>query len=415
MMKLVAALLVASACGASKEPMPPPAERKPVEMPAAADVAPLATASNTLAFELWAKAAPTGNAAMSPASITTALAMAWGGASGATAEQMRGALHLTGDPATTMAMWGRLASALQDPRRAMTLRIANRLFGQKDYPFVPAYLDRTRESYGAPLEPLDFLGAPEPARTTINRWVEDETSHRIKDLLPPRSITTDTRLVLVNAIYFLADWASKFEPRATAEAPFHASKAESHPVPMMNQEAWFKHARADGVSVLELPYQGAATAMLVILPDAIDGLATVERTLDAATLARWRGALESKQVEVALPKFTIDPPAALELSGPLIDLGMRDAFDPHTADFTGIAVPPDPEKRLFISKVFHKAFVKVDEKGTEAAAATAIVMADGAGAAPSQPERFTADHPFLFAIVDQATGLILFLGRVAQP
>lgn len=414
-MKLAAALLVVAGCGASKEPMPPPAERKPVEMPAAVDVAPLATASNTLGFELWAKAAPAGNTAMSPASITTALAMAWGGAQGATADQMRAALHLDGDPATVMAMWGRLAGALQDPRRPMTLRIANRLFGQKDYPFEAAYLERTRDSFGAPLEPLEFTRDPEPARATINRWVEGETQHRIKDLLPPRSITTDTRLVLVNAIYFLADWAAKFEPRGTADAPFHVTARESRSVPMMNQMAYFKLARTGGVSVLELPYKGQATAMLVILPDAVDGLPAIERGLDAATFARWRGALEAKQVLVALPKFTIDPAEALELTGALTKLGMRDAFDPKTADFTGIAVSPDPDKRLFISKVFHKAFVKVDEKGTEAAAATAIVMDEGAGAAPSQPERFTADHPFLFAIVDQASGLILFLGRVAAP
>jgi len=186
-------------------------------------------------------------------------------------------------------------------------------------------------------------------------------------------------------------------------------------VPTMSQMAVFKHARADGVSLLELPYKGNDTAMLVILPDAVDGIPAVERALDAATFARWRGALASKQVLVSLPKFTIDPPEALELSAALMALGMRDAFDPRTADFTAIAVPPDPEKRLFISKVFHKAFVKVDEKGTEAAAATAIVMAEGAGAAPSQPERFIADHPFLFAIVDQQSGLILFLGRVARP
>jgi len=395
-------------------PSPTPAP-KPADMPAAADVAPLATASNTFAFELWRKAAPAGNAAMSPASITTALAMTWGGAKAGTADEMRQTLHLPGDPEVVMTMWGQLSRALQDPRRPMTLRIANRLFGEKDFKLEAPFVERTRDAYGAPIEAMDFKTAPDAARASINTWVAKQTEQRIKDLLPPRSITEDTRLVLVNAIYFLADWATQFEKVSTVDRPFHVSATDKRDVPTMHQQTFLKLAKVEGVKVLELPYKGGA-AMLVILPDKVDGLAAVEQSLDAAKLDAWRKALaDNGKVMVALPKFTIDPPAAMELVPALKQLGMTLAFDPKTADLTGIGVPPDPSRRLFISAVFHKAFVKVDEKGTEAAAATAVVVAEGAGAAPSQPEPFIADHPFLFAIVDQSTGLILFLGRVVEP
>lgn len=397
--------------------MPPEPARKPVEMPAAADVAPLATASNALGFDLLPKAAPIGNVAISPASISTALIMTWGGAAGATADEMRKVLHLEGDPAKVLATAGQLAAALQNPKRALVLRIANRLFGEQGYPFEQPFLAQTRDAFGAPLQPLDFSHAPEPARATINSWVEGQTEHRIKDLLPAKSITTDTRLVLVNALYFLADWDQPFEKNQTFDAPFRPTTdaADTRNVPTMHEHGYFKLARADGVAVLELPYKGGDASMVVILPDADDGWVTLVRSLDAAMFAKWRAALAPTEVVVSLPKFTVDPLAAIDLVDTLEQLGMSAAFDPRTADFLAIAKPPDPEKRLFIGAVFHKAFVKVDEKGTEAAAATAVVMPEGAGAAPAPPEVFNADHPFLFAIVDNASGLILFLGRINLP
>jgi len=394
---------------AREMPMP-----KPTATPAAA-AAPLATSSNAFGFDLWSRLRSTpGNLAISPASISTALAMTWGGARGETAAEMKQTLRLDVDADAAMTGWGKLAAALQDEARSLKLRIANRLFGEQSYRFEPAYLDRTRAAYGAPLEPLDFAKAPEPARAHINKWVADRTEQRIKDLLPPRSIVSDTRLVLVNAIYFLADWQDQFEKHATTEQPFAIAPGKTRPAMLMRRRGSYRMAKADGVAVLELPYAGGDAAMVVVLPDKIDGLEAIERSLDAARLAAWTQALAEQEILVWLPRFVVDPPAAMELGKPLQALGMARAFDPERADFTGIANPPKPADRLYIGEVFHKAFVKVDEKGTEAAAATAVVMPRGAGMPRPVPE-FKADHPFLFFIVDKASGLVLFMGRVDEP
>lgn len=400
------------------EPRPAPEDTpmtKPdVTMPAPADIAPLAQASNAFAFDLWRKTSTQpGNVAMSPASLSTALAMTWGGAKGETAAEMKRAMHLTGDADAVMAAWGKLASALQSPSRKLELRIANRLFGEQTYKFEQAYLDKTKAAYGAPLEPVDFRHAAEAGRTRINKWVADQTNQRITNLLPPPSITDQTRLVLVNALYFLADWAQAFEPRATNPAPFLKAGGKTD-VPTMHAMSTFRFAKADGVSVLELPYQGGDAAMVVVLPDQVDGVTSIENSLDASKLAAWQAALQPQQVAVALPRFTIDPAEPVELSNTLIALGMASAFDRKRADFTAMAAPRNPEDELFISAVFHKAFVKVDEKGTEAAAASAVVMAPR-GAPPRPAAEFKADHPFLFFIVDKASGLILFVGRVVDP
>jgi len=387
-----------------------------VEMPPKAEVAPLAASSNAFAFALWRRVGGRpGNLALSPASISTALAMTWGGAKGETAAQMKQTLQLDGEPEVVGRRWGTLASALQSPSRKTKIRIANRLFGEKSYTFEPLFLDRTKAAYGAPLEPVDFKHAVEASRKQINDWVERYTERRIANLLPPRSLGDTTRLVLVNAIYFLGDWAAPFKKEATFDEPFLRSGGARAPVPMMHALGHYGLAKADGVAMLELPYKGEETAMLVVLPDKQDGLAEVEQALDAAKLVAWTGALAGQEVNVTLPKFTIDPPESIPLAEHLSGLGMRDAFDRERADFTGIANPPDPAQRLFISAVFHKAFVKTDEKGTEAAAATAVVMGNVGAAPPPPAAEFKADHPFLFFIVERSSGLILFMGRVADP
>jgi len=281
-------------------------------------------------------------------------------------------------------------------------------------PSEQPYLDKTKAAYGAPLEPVDFVHAAEAGRTHINKWVADQTNQRITNLLPPPAITEQTRMVLVNALYFLADWAQPFEPRLTNPAPFLKAAGSKADVPTMHTMSTFRFAKTDGVSVLELPYQGGDVAMLLVLPDQVDGVTGLENSLEAAKLTAWQAALQSQQVAVALPRFTIDPPDPVELSATLKALGMQSAFDSNRADFTAMAAPRNPEDRLFISAVFHKAFVKVDEKGTEAAAASAVVMAP-AGAPPRPAVEFKADHPFLFFIVDKPSGLILFAGRVADP
>ncbi len=298
----------------------------------------------------------------------------------------------------------------------MTIRIVNRLFGEKTYAFEQPYLDRVKSSLGAPLEPLDFKTAAEDSRGRINAWVAKETSNRITDLIPADGVNGDTRLVLTNAIYFLGQWVTPFVKEATSPAPFFTGKTDKRDVPTMHQTEHLHFAATDGVKLLDLPYQGGALAMTLVLPDAVDGLSAVEARLTPSTLEKWIGAATSAEVIVSLPKLEIAPADSLSLRDTLTAMGMPLAFDRQKADFTGIASPPSPEERLFIGNVFHKAFVKVDEKGTEAAAATAVVMAEAAAALPGNgPQEFNADHPFLFFLRDVRSGLILFMGRVSDP
>ncbi|MBX3221101.1 MAG: serpin family protein [Labilithrix sp.] len=413
-----------AASASDREASPTPttnasAEDTPVTSMPPAEMKRLATSANALGFDLWSRAraseaAGAGNLAMSPASISVALAMTYGGAKGETAAQMKRVLHAEDDAGAWMASWGRLARALAEPSRPMTLRIANQLFGEKTYTFEPPYLDEVRAAFGAPLEAVDFKTAAEPSRARINAWVEERTEQRIKDLLPEKSLKPLTRLVLVNAIYFLGAWQSPFEAKRTRDEPFMTTPTSSKPVPTMHQVAHVRLAQADGVKVLELPYKGGAASLLVALPDRVDGLAALEASLSNATLDGWTRRLATENVHVALPRFEVNPAAPLSLAKELSALGMPLAFERKRADFTKIADPKDPDERLNIDDVFHKAFVKLDEKGTEAAAATAVAMAAG-GAAPAKPLEFKADHPFLFFIVDKASGLVLFMGRVTAP
>jgi serpin B len=390
---------------------PPPAPTTPAEPISSA----LAKATNAFALELWGRAASadTGNLAISPASIELALAMTWAGAGTNTADEMRRVLHVEGDVGAVSTGFGKLQTSLQDPRRPLKLRIANRLFGEQTFAFEKPYLERTRTAFGAPLEPVDFHDNFEAGRVHINSWVADQTEKRIKDLLPERSITKDTTLVLVNAIYFLADWQSPFMPNATFEAPFTTATGKKS-VPTMHARNVLRLAKTSGVKLLELPYVGNDIAMWIALPDRPDGLGAVEQALSSRTLGDWATAMSSQDVDVSLPRFTIDPANAVRLKPHLVALGMVDAFDDSKADFKAIGVPPEQGKRIYISEVFHKAFVKVDEKGTEAAAATAVAAPTGAGM-PRPAEPFNADHPFLFFIVDKPSGMILFMGRVADP
>lgn len=386
----------------------------PVPMPPAAETMALAAGSNAFAVDLWTRVGKNpGNLAFSPASISLAVAMAWGGAKGETAAQMKRTMHFAGEPDANAAAWGKLSRALSSPGRPRELRIANRLFGESSYRFEQPYLDKTASAFGAPLEPLDFKKGFEPSRVHINAWVEEQTKNRITGLLPPGALDTLTRLVLVNAIYFLAEWLDPFEGRSTSDEPFIVNAASKPSVSMMHRTASYSYGQVDGVKVLALPYLGNDVAMFAVLPDKQDGLAAVESSLNAAKIAEWTKSRPSSLVEVTFPRFELSPPA-LSLGDDLAALGMPLAFVKRRADFTGIANPADEDERLSISKVFHKAFVKVNEKGTEAAAATAIVMAAGAGMPPKAIE-FRADHPFLFFIVDKSSGLVLFMGRVADP
>lgn len=395
-----------------------PAPLPAVDPPPADAVAKLARSSNAFGFDLYqrlrAAAGADANLVISPSSITTALTMTWGGAKGETAKQMASVLRLEVTPEEAMATSGKLAASLQSPARPVTFRIANQLFGEKTYTYDEGFLTRTKEAYGASMERLDFAGAPEPARVHINQWVEQKTEKRIQDLIPPRGIDDQTRLVLVNAIYFLGDWEDPFEKDRTAPAPFFTKKDVSTDVPTMSHTSGFRIAQKDGVSALELPYKGGQMSMMLVVPDAVDGLAAVEKSLDAAKLDGLAKSMEPKRVWLQLPKFEVKPAASLELVDPLKAMGMAVAFDREKADFTGIANPPNPADRLFIGNVFHKGFIRVDEKGTEAAAATAVVM-PRAGSAPAQPLELKVNRPFLFFLRDNASGLVLFMGRVIDP
>lgn len=377
----------------------------------------LARSSNAFGFDLYQRLRQQpGNLVVSPASITTALTVPWIGARGETAAQMRMVLHLEGTPDDVMTTSGQLSRALQDPARPIVFRIANQLFAEKTYKLVPAFVEKTRAAFGAPVESLDFKKAPGPSRLKINRWVESKTERRVEDLIPPDGIEADTRLVLVNAIYFLGDWAIPFDREDTRPAPFHLTASEMKAVPTMHREGGFRVAQKDGVTALDIPYKGGELSMVFLIPDEIEGLAAIEAALDTKKLDALMSSLRGELILLALPKFEVNPGDSLSLGEDLKELGMSLAFDRDKADFTGIADPPNPVDRLVLAKVFHKAFVRVDEKGTEAAAATAVmgVMA-GFGGGGGGPRVVKVDRPFLFLIRDNASGLILFLGRVSDP
>jgi serpin B len=375
----------------------------------------LAKSSNAFGFDLYQRLRlKPGNLVISPASITTALTMTWGGARGETAEQMRTVLHLKGSATEVIATSGQLARSLQDPSRPLVFRIANQLFVEQTYELVPAFVEKTREAFGAPAEPLDFQAAPEPARVYINDWVESKTEHRIKDLIPEGGIDGMTRLVLVNAIYFLGDWMFQFEPDDTRPAPFYLTASETKDVPTMNRTGIFPIAQKDGVTALEIPYKGGEMSMMLLVPDEIEGLAAFEARLDTKKLAALVEAMTDEPVWLSLPSFEVNPTDSLSLGEHLAALGMPLAFDQARADFTGIADPPDPGDGLYIWRVYHKGFVRVDEKGTEAAAATAVVMRSRGMVRPP-PSKLEVNRPFLFLIRDNASGLIVFLGRVSDP
>jgi serpin B len=294
------------------------------------------------------------------------------------------------------------------------LSIVDRLFGDRRVPFEAAFLADAERTFRAPLEKMDFVGAPEPARAHINAWVAEQTHERIEDLMPPGAVTAATKLVLVNAIYFKAAWMEPFPSYGTHEGSFYGPRGEVT-AKLMHRTAFMRWGSSpDGkVDLVELPYgDDGRFAMTIALPRARDGLAALERGLDAATWSTWVEGMSDERVSVTLPKFRIEMPEPLRLAKILQSLGIERAFDHTRADFTKMA--PAAEQ-LEISEGFHKAFIEVDEKGTEAAAATALGMRAGSAMPTDPPKQFRCDHPFAFAIRDTGTGAILFFGHVADP
>ena len=375
-------------------------------------VSALVRGNTAFALDLYAQLkAKDGNLFFSPYSISSALAMTDAGARGETALQMEKVLRLGPGGGEAHAAFNAFRQRLDavEAHGDVQLAVANSLWPQKDYPFLPDYLELVKARYAAAIEPLDFAGNPEGARTTINRWVEEKTREKIRDLIAPGNLDPLTRLVLVNAIYFKGSWASRFDAARTAEADFQVAADSIAKVAMMEQAGKYPYGETDECQVLKLPYAGGDLSMVVVLPREKDGLAALESQLSPERLAEWTSPLAERNVRVLLPKFKMTWGAA-ELSGNLKALGMADAFDENRADFSGM----DGRKGwLYIGLVLHKAFVEVNEEGTEAAAATAVAMK--VKAMPRPPVEFRADHPFLFWIQEEETGAILFLGRVADP
>lgn len=361
------------------------------------------------AFDLYGKLKATqGNLFFSPYSISTALAMTYAGARGTTALQMAQALHFSLDQEQLHPAFASLKANLDavEAKGEIRLRIANALWPQTGYPLLEEFLDLAREYYGALITPLDY-GDAEAARATINTWIEDKTEGKIKNLIPPGVLDALTRLVLSNAIYFKGNWARQFNQQLTRDAPFWPTPDVQVTVPMMTQQQRFRYAESDGLQILELPYAGDDLSMIVLLPGKIDGLAQLEAALTVDNLEKWTGHLWNREVRVFLPRLKMT--SQFRLKDALASMGMRDAFSLEKADFSGM----DGIGWLYISAALHKAFIEVNEEGTEAAAATAVVI--GLRAQVEPPPTFRADHPFMFLIRENSTGSILFMGRVADP
>jgi serpin B len=355
-----------------------------------------------------------GNVVVSPHSIAAALAMTYAGASGDTQTEMQTALHFGLGPERVhpafnwmdlqLASRGKGASGKDGkPQR---IAVNNALFGEKTLHFEKPFLDKLAVNYDAGMKTVDFKNAPDSARIGINGWVEDQTEGKIKDLLGQGSISHDARLVLVNTIYLNAAWQSKFTAESTSPGPF-ASDAGSLSVPTMHQTAGFASEVSDNETAVELPYEGGDLAMLVVMP-AAGTIDAYEASLTTKSLGDVVSRLASGEVDLALPKFKLEP-GTVKLSEQLQAMGMPKAFS-DAADFSAIT----KDEPLRISEVHHKAFIDVDEAGTEAAAATAVVIGK-TSAMSDEPRRITVDRPFLFLLRDHQTGQILFMGRVTNP
>jgi len=377
------------------------------------------SSSNTdFALELLrilSQANPTGNLFVSPLSISSALAMVYLGAKGDTAAQMAKALCF-GSGESVHADFQALNTDINSPSASYILRLANRLYGESTANFLPKFLEATQKFYRADLKAVDFVGSPEACRAEINSWVEEQTENKIKDLLKPGTVSSMTRLALVNAIYFKGNWMNRFDAANTKEMPFKVNQNESKPVQMMYQKKKLPYnyipGPDGGLQILQLPYVDEELSMFILLPeestDGSDPLLKLEKELTRERLEEWTdcGNMDvHSEVIIHLPKFKLEED--YELNEPLAKLGMTDVFCAAKADLSAM----NGEGGLFLSTVAHKAFVEVNEEGTEAAAATAGI----AVLCMFREEHFTADHPFLFFIRHNKTKSILFLGRFSSP
>ena len=375
----------------------------------AAETKDVVNGNSSFAFDLYGKLKETdGNLFFSPYSISTALAMTYAGARNETEKEMAEVLRFPSDQDVLHSSFSELQTHLNavQEKGHVLLSVANSLWAQEGYPFLDSFIDLNKKYYGAGLNLVDFATKTEEVRQTINIWVEDKTRQKIKDLIKPGMLDPSTTLVLCNAIYFKGDWLKQFDEKKTIEASFRVSPEENIKVPMMNLKSEFKLAKSDGVSALELPYSGDELSMIVFLPNDVGGMKELEEKLTDGNVEKWIKTLSAsreKEIMVSLPKFKVT--CEFELADIFSKMGMPHAF--RGADFSGMTGSRD----LFIGRVIHKAFVDVNEEGTEAAAATAVMMER----ALHMPLVFRADHPFVFLIRENKTGSVLFIGRITNP
>jgi len=365
--------------------------------------------AESLYRELQSQPGGSGNLFLSPLSISTALAMTYAGAEGETATQMAAALDYTLDANTLAADFGDLIADLNTAGQgSYALSVADALWGQQGFPFLNSFLNLMQTDYGGGLHQVDFINATEAARQTINNWVAQQTNNKIQNLIPEGMLTSLTRLVLTNAVYFKGQWATAFDPSLTQDAAFTLGSGGQVQVPTMHATNSYGYMQSDGYQVLQLPYQGNRLVMDVLLPSATSGLSGLNASQLPADLNGWLQGLTPQQVAVSLPKFTMT--TQFNLNQSLEALGMTDAFS-NAANFSGISTVG-----LKIDSVVHKAFIDVDETGTTAAGATGVGMVPTYVAVGlPQPIVFNADRPFLFLIRDTQTGSVLFMGQVADP
>jgi serpin B len=383
------------------------------------DISLLANGEGEFALDLYKNLAGEGNLFFSPLSIAEALSMTAAGARGDTEYEMESVLHFPRELSSGVPMFvsrenvaasyaGLSKMLVSDEKTGgYELSIANRLWGQKGYPFLQPYVDLVEASYGAALMSVDFAGKPEEARSQINEWAKQETQGKIENVVPEGGIDSMTTLVLTNAVYFKGLWEHPFNKDATKDDVFHGVHADAT-APFMHQTGTFQYGETDYAQIIELPYKGDELSMLIVLPKTnqkID-LRMLEKMLSPDTLDEWQESLHEMEVDVYVPRFEMTW-GTEDIARQLQALGMTDAFVSGVADFSGMTERND----LFISNVFHKAYVAVDEEGTEAAAATAVVMKR---MAIQQQTVFRADRPFTFMITHNKTGAVLFMGRLVD-
>ncbi len=369
----------------------------------------LVKSNNAFGFDLYHRLKGAGeNIFFSPYSIFTALAITHEGAKKQTAKEIRTVLYLPDDKQKIRSDFANISNELNKEGKSYKLITANALWAHKDYPFAAEYFNVIDECYDGTVTNLDFKTDTENSRAAINNWVDDKTNDKIKDLIPAGMLNTGTRLVLTNAIYFKANWADQFNAEGTWNGKFKLRSGQSVDASMMQQTSNYNYGETNDLQILEMDYFGNDLSMLIILPKEND-ITQIENTFSAEKLEDWKNDMQTEKVTVILPKFKFE--TKYFMAEDLKEMGMPTAFKYPNADFTGMS----PTGELYIDEVIHQTFIEVAEYGTEAAAATAIPMLQGAAPQQEQPKIFRADHPYIFIIQQNISGNILFMGRMSDP